>query len=224
MSVGFRVLSRERSVSLEQVSRFRGLPVANISDSMGRMAAGGTRLRPYHEGGYMVGSAITVKARPGDNLMLHYALNIAEAGDVIVVDAGGDLTNALIGELMLRFAEKKGLAGVVIDGAIRDLESIEKSSLPVYAAGVTHRGPYKDGPGEINVSIAIDGMVVHPGDLIVGDKDGVLSIPYDQIEFVYELASKRHQDEIAKLAAIDSGRNDRSWVEAKLKNLGCELV
>jgi RraA family protein len=172
----------------------------------------------------MVGSAITVKARPGDNLMLHYALNIAEAGDVIVVDAGGDLTNALIGELMLRFAEKKGLAGVVIDGAIRDLESIEKSSLPVYAAGVTHRGPYKDGPGEINVSIAIDGMVVHPGDLIVGDKDGVLSIPYDQIEFVYELASKRHQDEIAKLAAIDSGRNDRSWVEAKLKNLGCELV
>lgn len=224
MSVGFRVLSRERSVSPEQVSRFRGLPVANISDSMGRMSAGGTRLRPYHEGGFMAGAAITVKARPGDNLMLHYALNIAKAGDVIVVDAGGDLTNALIGELMLRFAEKKGLAGIVIDGAIRDLESIEKSSLPVYAAGVTHRGPYKDGPGEVNVPIAIDGMVVYPGDLIVGDKDGVLSIPCDQIEFVYELASKRHRGEIAKLAAIDSGQNDRSWVEAKLKKLGCELI
>lgn len=223
MSIGFRVLSRQRAVTAEQVERYRDLPVANISDSMQRMTAGGAGLRPFHRRAAMVGVALTVKCRPGDNLMLHHALNIAQPGDVIVVDGGGDLTNALIGELMLAFAQKKQLAGVVINGAVRDTASIAASDFPVYARGVTHRGPYKNGPGEINVPIAIDGMVVEPGDLIVGDADGVLCVPFDQVDSVYALARARHLDEQSKLHAIAEGRNDRSWVLNSLLALGCDL-
>ena len=223
MPIGFRVLTRQRAVTAEQVERYRNLPVATISDSMQRMTAGGAGLRPFHRAGALAGVALTVKCRPGDNLMLHHALNIAEPGDVIVVDGGGDLTNALIGELMLAFAQKKQLAGVVINGAVRDTASIAASDFPVYARGVTHRGPYKNGPGEINVPIAIDGMVVEPGDLIVGDADGVLCVPFDQVDAVYELANARHLDEQSKLQAIAEGRNDRSWVLNSLLALGCDL-
>ncbi len=108
--------------------------------------------------------------------MIHKAIALAQPGDVIVVDGGGDLTNALIGEIMVSYAATRGIAGFVIDGAIRDVDMIRAGTFPVYAAGVTHRGPYKDGPGEINVPIAIDGMVIQPGDLIVGDADGVLCV------------------------------------------------
>ncbi len=107
MAIGFRVLKNDRKVEQKWIEQYRDLPVANVSDSMNRMTSGGAQLRPMHKKGYLCGPAITVKARPGDNLMLHYAIDIAEAGDVIVVDAGGDLTNALIGEMMVAYAIKK---------------------------------------------------------------------------------------------------------------------
>lgn len=218
---GFRVVNRTRKVSEQQIAAYHDLPVANISDCLQRMSAGGSSLRPYHAGGYMAGAALTVKCRPGDNLMVHYALNIAQPGDVIVVDAGGDLTNAIVGELMLAYAAKKRLAGVVINGAIRDSQSIRQNSLPVYAAGITHRGPYKDGPGEVNVPISLDGMVIEAGDLIVGDEDGLLCIPFAQIDEVLQQARQRHHDEKDKLQAIEKGLNRRDWVEKKLRELGC---
>src|SRR5437016_3176780 len=179
MPIGFRILPVTRKVDAATVERFRPLPVANVSDVMARAAAGGARLRPLHAGGGMAGPAFTVKTRPGDNLMVHKALDLAAPGDVVVVDAGGDLTNSIIGELMLAHAEKRGIAGIVIDGAVRDITAIRAGRFPVYAAGVTHRGPYKDGPGEINVPVALNGMVIAPGDLIIGDDDGLLCVPYD---------------------------------------------
>lgn len=217
---GFRIVERTRKASQAQIAAYDDLPVANISDAMHRMSGGGAGLRPYHAGGYMAGAALTVKSRPGDNLMVHYALNIAEPGDVIVVDAGGDLTNAIVGELMLAFAAKKQVAGVVINGAVRDTRSIGKNRLPVYAAGVTHRGPYKDGPGEVNVPISIGGMVIEPGDLIVGDEDGFLCVPFTDIDRIQALAHERHLSEVAKLQEIEEGRNKRDWVEKKLQLLG----
>src|SRR5215213_3504350 len=113
--LGFKVAQRTIKVGKDEVARFRELPVANISDVMSRMVAGGPRLRPMHAGGVLAGPALTVKTRPGDNLMVHKALDIAEVGDVVVVDAGGDLTNALIGELMSSYARARGIAGMVID-------------------------------------------------------------------------------------------------------------
>jgi regulator of RNase E activity RraA len=220
---GFRVLKRTRKVDQATVDRFRSLPVANVSDVMARMVAGGSRLRPLHAGGILAGPAVTVKTRPGDNLMIHKALDIAEPGDVVVVDAGGDLTNALIGELMLAHAEKRGLAGIVINGAVRDYGAIRVGSYPVFAAGVTHRGPYKDGPGEVNVTIAIDGMVIEPGDLILGDDDGLVSVPFALADEIYQAARKKHEAETKQMEAIGLGQNDRSWVDATLQRLGCEI-
>jgi len=218
--IGFRILQRSRKVDADTAARFRALPVANISDSMSRMTAGGPLLRPMHAGGALAGPAFTVKTRPGDNLMIHKALDLAEAGDVIVVDGGGDLTNALIGEMMVAHAEARGLAGMVLYGAIRDYDAIRAGDFPVFAAGVTHRGPYKDGPGEINVSIAIDGMVIEPGDLIVGDGDGVLCVPFADAAGIYQAAKAKNDAEQQQIAAIRAGRSDRAWVDATLKRLG----
>ena len=178
MAVGFRILKRTRKVGADVAERFARLPVANVSDSMSRLTAGGARLRPMHEGGGLAGPALTVKTAPGDNLMVHKAIALAEAGDIIVVDAGGDLTNAITGEMMLMQMVKRGVAGLVINGAIRDAGFSRGQRFPVFAAGVSHRGPYKDGPGEINVPIALDGMVIEPGDLIIGDDDGLLCVPF----------------------------------------------
>ncbi|CCD88561.1 putative demethylmenaquinone methyltransferase [Bradyrhizobium sp. ORS 285] len=225
MTVGFRIYPNpKQKVSKDLVERYRTLPVANVSDSMSRMTAAGPRLRPMHGGGVLAGPAITVKARPGDNLMLHKALDIAEPGDVVVVDAGGDLSNALIGEMMIAHAERRGLGGVVINGAVRDAAAIRAGKFPIFAAGVTHRGPYKDGPGEINVPIAIDGMVIHPGDLVLGDDDGLVCVPLADAEAVFAAAKKKHEAETAQLEAIAAGRNDRSWVDEELKKRGVEYM
>lgn len=221
MTIGFRILNRTRVAPKALVEAFAKLPVANVSDSMSRMTAAGARIRPMHCSGGMAGVALTVKARPGDNLMLHKALDMAQAGDVIVVDAGGDTTNALFGEMMLAYAIKRGVAGLVFNGAIRDADAIRDINHPVFAAGVTHRGPYKDGPGEINVPVSIDGMVVHPGDIVIGDGDGVLCIGIAEAEEVLGKAQAKLDAETRQLQAIAEGTNDRSWVDAALKKLGC---
>ena len=221
--IGFRILTRTRKVDAGLVAAFREIPVANVSDAMFRMAAGGARLRPMHNGCVLAGPALTVKTRPGDNIMVHKALDLAEPGDVVVVDAGGDLTNAIVGEIMSGYAHQRGLAGLVIDGAIRDAQAIRQGAFPVYAAGVTHRGPYKDGPGEINVPIAIDGMVIEPGDLIIGDADGLLCVPYDAAQQVHAAALQRvtleHRDRVASA----NGTLERARVDATLQRLGCAV-
>lgn len=221
MTIGFRILPRTRKVAPDMVARFRELPAANVSDMMSRITAAGPRLRPMHAGGVLAGAAFTVKTRPGDNLMVHKALAIAEPGDIIVVDAGGDLTNAIIGELMLAQMVKRGLGGIVINGSIRDSAAIRAQDFPVFAAGVTHRGPYKDGPGEINVPVAIDGMVIEPGDLVLGDDDGLVCVPFAEVETVHAATVKKAAAEAQQMQAINAGTYDGSWVDATLRRLGC---
>jgi len=221
--IGFRVCRRKHRVDAQWVDAYRTLPVANVSDVMSRMAAAGAALRPYYTGDTMVGPAITVKARPGDNLMVHKALDIAEPGDIVVVDAGGDLTNAIIGELMVAHAAQRGLGGIVIYGAIRDSAELIAGSFPVFACGVTHRGPYKDGPGEVNVPISIGGMVINPGDLICGDADGLLSVPINDAETVFLAAKKKHEAETRQMENIRAGKNERAWVDAALEKQGCVI-
>jgi RraA family protein len=218
--IGFDIHPRARAVSSEVVEKFRPIPVANISDCMWRMTAGGARLRPMHDGTLLAGPALTVRTRPGDNLLVHKALELAQPGDVVVVDAGGDLTNAIIGEIMTTYAQTRGLAGIVINGAIRDCGAIRRGSLPVYAAGITHRGPYKDGPGEINTVIALDGMTITPGDLILGDEDGLLCVPYEQVDAIYAAATAKMEVEARMMAQIAAGTLDTSWIDARMKAQG----
>jgi len=223
---GFRILKRHRTVDPALVERFRTIPVANISDVMSRVVAAGPAIRPRHGSGRVLcGAALTVRCRPGDNVMAHAAIAMAQPGDVIVVDAGGDLTNALIGERMMYASMRRGVAGWVINGSIRDLAWIRGQDFPVYAAGVTHRGPYKDGPGEINVPIAIDGMVIAPGDLIVGDDDGVVAVPMDQAAEICEAAAAKAAQEAATFDALGSTDQaaDRATLFRKLRELGCVI-
>ena len=223
MTIGFRVHNRQRQASKDLVEAFAKLPVANVSDCMSRMTAGGPRLRPMHASGGMAGVALTVMSRPGDNLMLHKAIDMAQPGDVIVCDAGGDLTNSLMGELMLSYAVKRGVVGFVLNGAIRDADAFLETNLPTFAAGVTHRGPYKDGPGEINVPISLDGMVIEPGDIVIGDSDGVLCVPLAEAEEILKKTQAKHEAETRQMKAIAEGTNDRSWVDKALQERGCEF-
>ena len=223
MAIGFRILDRKTSVDLQTAKKFLNLPVANVSDCMSRLTAGGSRIRPMHKSGQLAGPALTVKTRPGDNLMLHKAIDLAEPGDIIVCDAGGDLTNSLMGELMLSHALKRGVSGFVLNGAIRDAEAFLDINLPVFAAGVSHRGPYKDGPGEINVSVAIDGMVVKPGDLIIGDWDGVLCVPIKEVDSILKKTEEKQASEIQEMKKIEAGEWDRSWVDKILIERGCDI-
>ena len=222
-NIGFRILPMPARPSRKLVKDLSAMVTAHLSDNMNRLVAGGAALRPMHKGGKLCGPALTVKVAPGDNLMVHKAIDIAAAGDVIVVDAGGVLICAIIGDIMASLAEKRGVAGFVICGAIRDAAEIRARRFPVYACGVTHRGPYKNGPGEINVPIALDGMVVHPGDIIVGDADGVVAVPLAHAEEVLALAQAQLAKETAILKAIASGNIDRRWVDEALRQRGCDF-
>jgi len=224
MTVGNRIFPRKQKISAELVEKFRVLPVANVSDCMSRLYAGGTKLRPMHTDGVLAGPALTVKCRPGDNLILHKAIDIAEPGDVIVVDGGGDLNNALMGELMLAHAVNRGVAGFVLYGSLRDLDAFKSVNLPTYAVGVTHRGPYKFGPGEINATISIDGMNIQTGDLILGDSDGVLAVPINDAETILEATMAKQAAEDRQMQQIKERTNDRSWVDKALAAAGVEII
>ena len=195
------------------IARIRGIAVALLSDNLHRNR-GSVGLRPYHKPAPMAGTAVTVKTRGGDNLSSLRAYDFCRPGDVMVIDAGGDLTNAVFGGIMAFGGESMGLAGMVVDGAIRDIAEIGARSFPVYARGVNHRGPYKDGPGEINVPVTIGGMVVRPGDIIVGDQDGLLAFPPELAEVTITAALAQHAKEEATIQAIRDGKWDRSFVDA----------
>ena len=141
-----------------------------------------------------------------------------------MVDGGGDLTNSLFGEMMLMQAIKRGVAGLVLNGAVRDRDAFLDHNLPVFAAGVSHRGPYKDGPGEIGFPISLYGMRINPGDLILGDCDGVLCVPKEEAETVLAASRQKKAAEDKQMAAIADGSIDRSWVDKALTDKGCEYI
>ena len=223
-NAGFRIYTKIRRPARELVEEFRGLPVANIADEMNRLFCVDARIKPLNHTP-LLGTAFTVKAKVGDNLMFHKAIDMAQPGDVIVVDVQGDLTNSLTGEIMMRLAAKRGLAGVVVDGAVRDADALREMEFSVYAAGVTPKGPYKEGPGEINVPVSCGGVVVFPGDILVGDGDGIVVISPKDALAVLEKAKKKLAQEQATFKAIEEGTLDRSAYsdEAFIKK-GCEII
>ncbi|AIF54106.1 PilZ domain-containing protein [Pelosinus sp. UFO1] len=218
-NVGLRIFTHSNRPPKALIEGFAGIPVANIADNMNRMSCMDAKIRPINDMP-LLGPAFTVKARPGDNLMLHRALDLAKPGDIVVVDAQGDLTNAIMGELMALWAMQRGIGGFIIDGAIRDIGALKKMGLPIYAAGVTPAGPYKDGPGEINVPVACGGVVVNPGDILVGDEDGIVVInPRDAAELL-EKSRAKSRAEMQTLEEIATMSWDRTWVEKALAERG----
>ncbi|VXB05588.1 Dimethylmenaquinone methyltransferase [Burkholderia sp. 8Y] len=213
---GWRHNPSAAQASAELLDALGSLAVSLLSDNMAR-ASGAIGLTPYHRPKAMAGTAVTVRTRPGDNLAIHLAFDFCRPGDVLVIDGGGDLHQALMGDIMASYAESIGLKGLVIDGAIRDVASLRARDFPVYARGVTHRGPYKNGPGEINVPVSVGGMVVHPGDIVVGDEDGVLAIAQADAADVLKGARAQELKEAQALRSILEGAFDRAWVPGQLE-------
>jgi regulator of RNase E activity RraA len=186
---------------------------------MGRLF-GARGLTRFNRRGKLSGTALTVKTRGGDNLLVYKALTMIEPGHVLVIDAQGDTNNAVIGELIKLHALERGCAGFVVDGAIRDVAAFE--STPCYARGVSHRGPYKNGPGETNVAVSIGGMVVQPGDIVIGDEDGLVAVPQAYAREVAEAAAASHAREEDIKREIASGAVHQSWLDSVLLKAGLE--
>jgi regulator of RNase E activity RraA len=204
----------------EGISALTGLATSVVSDVMGR-TIGAVSILPVNKSSVSVcGNAVTVSVRAGDNLLIHKALQILKPGDVLVVDGGGDITRALFGEIMMTVAKSKGAIGCVFDGAIRDVDAFEKHKFPCWARGVNMRGPYKDGPGSINTSISIGGMVVNPGDVILGDCDGIIALSPSIALEATKLGKEKETAERKTIQSILDGQYNDAWVDATLKQKG----
>lgn len=174
------------------VEGFEGIPSSVASDVTGNVRfAMDSGIKPVYDGATLVGTAVTVKAEPGDNLIIHKAITMAEPGDVLVIDANGYVETAHLGELMCASCKANDLGGIIIDGAIRDSADIEEMEFPVYARGIHPQGPLKQSPGSINVTVTCGEVAVDPGDILVGDDDGVTVVPGENAEEVLEAAREK---------------------------------
>ncbi|SAK94616.1 diguanylate cyclase [Caballeronia catudaia] len=207
-------------VSPELVEAAAKFQAAILADVAGRRGTLNGRVKPVAPTMKVAGPAITVEVRPGDNLAIHAALAIAKPGDVIVVDGKGDISCALIGEIMATQAHATGIAGFVIDAAVRDSHELAQGEFPVFSAGLNPCGPTKSVAGRVNSTISVAGASVDPGDLIVGDADGVVVIPKHDVARIIELAQKKLDAETARLAAIRKGDTRAGWLEKELRAAG----
>lgn len=199
-------LAHERPDSAESL-RFTSIPTANLGDAMDRLGAMDSRIQAVWKGAQLAGPAFTVWTRPGDNLAVHAALEAAQPGDVIVVAGGGDESRALIGELIGGRARAAGIAGFVIDGAVRDADGLAEYQVPVFARAVSPAGPYKDGPGRLGCPIAMGGVAVVPGDMIVADADGVVVIPQARLGETAARGEAIREGEVQKRNLIEQSFN-----------------
>lgn len=203
------------------IAALGGLPTSVIGDVMGGRLVGTTALRPINRSAVVTcGNAFTVRVRAGDNLLIHKALDMLEAGDVLVVDGEGDVSRALVGEIMMTSARVRGAVAFVMDGAVRDADAFETHQFPCWARGISLRGPYKEGPGSINVPVTIGGMVVNPGDVVVGDSDGIVAVPCHLAEQVAKLAHAKVAQEQEMIASILDGTYSSAWVDETLQLKG----
>jgi 4-hydroxy-4-methyl-2-oxoglutarate aldolase len=185
------------------LAAFVGVPTATLSDAMGRHGALSSAIRPLYDGIHMVGSALTVLCFPGDNIMTHKALQMVEPGDVLVID-DGDYDTGCFGHKSALNARSRGGVGVVASGSIRDAAMLRKDRFPTFCRSVSPRAPQKNTPGSINVPVQIGGIVIYPGDIVVGDDDGVVVVPLAVARAVLDKAKLRDRKE-QEAAAIAPG-------------------
>lgn len=227
MTIGNRIFTKRPEFDIALLEGYKALPAANVADKMNRIAVlgNGIRLISSPKAPVMAGYAITVKARAGDNLMLHAALDMAGENDVVVVSNEGDRSRALMGEIMAAYAHyDKKIAGIVLDGPIRDVDALSQMDFPLFATGSNPAGPFKEGPGEVNTPIAVGGVAVCPGDLIVGDADGVIVIPLSDAASLLEAATEYSKFDASKVEAAKNGKANRAWVNKSLIEKGVEFI
>ena len=221
---GFRYRVNDRQLDAETVRRFSAFGAADVSDMMNRLYTMSPAIKPMTPRELRVlGPACTVKVFPGDNLMVHKSLDLAKPGDVLVIDASSSMMTAVIGDLVSTKARHRGIAGVVVDGLVRDLDGIlALGDLPVFARGTTPLGPLHRGPGEVNYPVSVGGIVVNPGDVIVGDADGVVVVPQDSAASLLDRLDARAASMAAYQSAVARGEFSNAWVDRMLNADGVE--
>lgn len=228
MAMGKRVFTKRKLADPAVVNGFVGLPASNVGDTFDRIGCMDPRIKLMSnpQGVSWVGNALTIKSRGGDNLLIHYVLeNIAREGDFLIVSNEGCPTRSVIGQNMACSMESLKLAGIVIDGPIRDIDAIREMGLPVYATGACPGGPFKDGPGEVNVPVACGNITVNPGDVIVADPDGICVVPRQEAAAILEKAKEKFEIDQAGLARAKAGTNygKGKWAAA-LDKKGFEII
>jgi RraA family protein len=223
---GFRVRMNIQRLPQELMQGFTQFATPDISDLLNRLYAVDPQIRvltsPQHR---VCGAALTVKVFPGDNLMVHKSLDVLEPGDVVIVDAGGSDMNAVLGDLISTKARHRGAQGFVIDGLVRDLQSIQElGDFPVFARGTTPIGPLHRGPGEINYPICCGGVVVNPGDLVVGDAMGVVIVPAGIAEELLHRLQQHEASNAEYFESVKRGNFSNAWVDKILTDLECPMI
>lgn len=220
---GFMIRMTFKRPSSDLIESFRGFETPDISDVLNRMYSMSAAIHNVTNDKMLLGSACTAKVFPGDNLMVHKALDIAQPGDIIIVDTCGNGQHAALGDLIANKAKHRGIAGFVVDGLIRDIPGIRQSGVPVYARGATPIGPLHRGPGEINYAISCDGIVVHPGDIIRADGNGVVVIPFEFAEDILARLQEQKQRGAQYITDVKQGVFSNAWVDAQLAWDNCKI-
>lgn len=222
---GFRARTEITRPDPEVIAGFRAFETPDISDLLNRLYTMSSRIRNVtNDSLKILGPACTVKVFPGDNLMIHKSLDIAQPGDVIVVDAASQFTTAVLGDLVSMKARHRGIAGFVVDGLVRDIPAIRRlGDFPVFAEGVTPIGPLHRGPGEINFPVSVGGVVVNPGDLVIGDLNGVVVVPREAAAELLARLRERSEAEAEYVAAVARGDFSNAWVDSALSEAGFKL-
>lgn len=222
---GFRIkleMPRLERALMEELSDF---PTPDISDLLNRMYALDPNIRCLSSCQHRLwGPACTVRVFPGDNLMVHKALDVARPGDVVVIDAGASPMNAVLGDLVCTKARHRGIAGFIVDGLIRDLPGIQALDMPVFARGTTPIGPLHRGPGEINFPICCGGTVVNPGDVIVADQAGIVAVPREIVFDLLQRLKEKQERQAAYLASVERGDFSNDWVDRLLEQVQCQII
>jgi len=222
---GFRIRVDYPRHDVKLIERLLEFDVPDISDSLNRLYAVDTSIRCQNNKPYtLCGNVCTVRVFPGDNLMVHKTLDIAQPGDIVVIDAHGDRSmNAVLGDLICAKAQHRGIAGFIVDGLVRDMPAIDELDYPVFARGTTAVGPLHRGPGEINYPISCGGVVVNPGDVVVANAAGVVVVPHAHVEGVLERLDADRQRLATYLAAVRRGEFSTAWVDSVLSENNCPI-
>ena len=223
-SIASRIFVSTLRPTEELIAPFRGAPAGNVCDAMDRLGAMDYRIKPLVPSLHLFGSALTVRTRPGDNLIVWNAVDVAQPGDVLVIATYGHAAVSTFGENVVKAAKTKGLAGIVCDGLCRDAAGIRATGLPTFALGCVPSSPGKDGPGEIGGSVRCGGIAVQSGDLIVGDEDGVVVVPYGDLAAVGARLAAIAAKEARMETDLAAGKILPGWVDAVLEERGCDIV
>lgn len=220
------VVARIRRVDTETLDALAEAGVSTVHEARGRAGFIGPDIRPIQDGAAIAGNAVTVSAHPGDNIMIHAAIEVCRPGDILVVTNTGPSSHGMFGELLATSLMARGVRGLVSDAGVRDVAELREIGFPVWSRYISSQGTVKETPGSVNIQVSINDVEISPGDVICADDDGVVVVPHDQADSVLESAKARLRREAIKRERLAAGELtlEMDGLRQKLVDLGVEFV